>query len=463
MRQTKSNAFVVAGLCAVMLCACTQSFPAMDYDDENDGEISNTEPSSKVPVTLYVSDPAFFSISATRGLGAFGDTINQDVNLTDQQRYDKSLFYVYAFRDDTQETNDASVDMKVRAENDPEAEHCLVDGGGDKETGRVTKVNSQTFMMDFMQKNSDGSLRHVDIFYSTVNQKYGYNFFSYFIDDAKVESFKREHDRIYQDVVIDGTQDLLFGYADKLTEERVREEYIKKYGEHNVVDLELYNEEIGNIVAAGYSTFSAHRGFYPKIQLNHALARFEFIAYPGDEKANNMTIKQILVCTPSKLRMTVAANDLKDVNVDKVPDAKLDTLYVGEFRDGEYKDTLKTEYKVEFRPEDKDKYVFDRQSVNIGAGIMVLPEDTLRLVLVHDEVIPIKADDETVIGYDTLTVRTKYKVTLPPEQKFESGERNVIRIVVYGLQPIEMTASIAAWKPGDSVDVNPDDPDFEFE
>ena len=61
---------VVAAATVMLLAACNQSYPGLEFDyPEN--EIENNETYNKTPLMVFVSEQDFFSITATRGMGPF--------------------------------------------------------------------------------------------------------------------------------------------------------------------------------------------------------------------------------------------------------------------------------------------------------------------------------------------------------------------------------------------------------
>ncbi len=438
-----------------LFVSCTESYPGMDYESDMD-DIYNSEGSSNIPVTLYLHDAAFFDITTTRGSGAFdkNDPHNED-------RIKNAIFRVYAFKDAYQNVNDDDVDMTKTMDNDKDCEFCLIDNSSDpelKKWGKATKINEQTYNMEFLK---DAVAKDVDenIYYSGVHQKTGYNFFGYFIDMAKVDSTIRKKDRIYHNIVIDGTYDIMYGLANlnKTDSLRVLEIYKNRYG-----DARPYLKDISEIMSAGYSTFSAHRGIHPIINLNHGLTKLKFLAYPGDKTAKNIIIKNIEVLTNVKLRFTVAANDTTLLGLVPIyPDVR-NSVFLADYNEstGSYEPGLRKEYVVQFNDDELGDKIHwsDRTPLKIGTSMMIMPAETISLRLHYDEVLYSK---EGVI-IDTVTVKpAEYKIAAP-SGKFKAGRENTIHIAVFGSQPIQVTTNINAWEQGDSVLLDPDDPNFEW-
>lgn len=98
MKLKSTRRFVRPALSAatmMLLAACSQSYPGLEYEFP-DNEIGNTETYNKTPIMMFVNEQNFFSITATRGMGAFeNDGINQGVS---QMQKQKATLYVYSFR-----------------------------------------------------------------------------------------------------------------------------------------------------------------------------------------------------------------------------------------------------------------------------------------------------------------------------------------------------------------------------
>lgn len=89
MKLKSTRRFVRPALSAatmMLLAACSQSYPGLEYEFP-DNEIGNTETYNKTPIMMFVNEQNFFSITATRGMGAFeNDGINQGVSQIQKQK-----------------------------------------------------------------------------------------------------------------------------------------------------------------------------------------------------------------------------------------------------------------------------------------------------------------------------------------------------------------------------------------
>ena len=483
-RHFKTGLMAIA--IAVGLGACSESYPGMYYDYGN--SIGNNEAgdsSSRVPVYVYVNRQSFFSVSSMRGVGPFDPLSDKDADgnpreLTpeDTLRYQKAVFHIYAFRDGKYVSTGSSYPAELASdpnmtwtiwENssgqyDPNRMNCLLDGK-DYSMGLPTQLDEKTGLYP-----SDKTT-----YYYGPYQDVGYNFFAYHIDDALTNTDlsskpHRDRDSVWYELEIDGTQDIMCGYAPKLTEEVLNE----RYSELNITESERNRVlNIGN-----YSTYAAHRNIDPYVNVHHALSRLDFRAYPGRESANEVTIDSIYVTCPNSGKLIVAHRDPERVGF-YVDPTKEDKLYLHEkpqivrSEDGtEVLDILPCElieagkYEVEWKKEYEGTTVTQREYVEVGGNI-ILPSQ-------QEYIISIVASQKRKEGQDPdmkmPTVVSTYRVSAPVREEnkdadgnywFMPGRYYTINVVIYGLQEIKVIANIDGWQYGGSIDVDPDDAENE--
>ena len=453
MKLKSTRRFVRPALSAatmMLLAACSQSYPGLEYEFP-DNEIGNTETYNKTPIMMFVNEQNFFSITATRGMGAFeNDGINQGVS---QMQKQKATLYVYSFRNgqDQQGPLTSAADLtKTRyaqgKTHDEDNESCLLDGP-DYNHGMPVKLNTEPGGMLVPQWTEDS------LFYSSRYQDVGYNFFCYHIDDCPT-SVQRNNDRIVCTCTVDGTQDVLYGYAPKLD---------LAYLNENYSNLNLSDEEKAKIVNAnGYSTYAAHRDIHPEIDLDHAMARFIFQAFPGDENANNIKIKHVKMLAPKQCQLTVAARTTEETGVKFLDEKDWMTLMSWDADQGKMVDMA--EATVIFEPEMKHQPWYERAHVDLGSSLLLAPAEEYKLILEYEQYIfwdnqwqwkpltseyTIKAPENEKYNLDTATGTFKF---LP-------GFQYTVKIAVYGLSPIKVTANVTNWKEGGDIFINPDDAD----
>lgn len=440
---------------AMGLASCSDSYPGLEYNGDNT-VIQNNESYDKTPIMVFINPQNFFSITATRsgGTGPFTDLSNK--------KYEKSIFYVFAFRGTKDEPGHGSLSYepdlsKTRfTENlphDDEADNCLVDGK-DYDFGYPAKLTRDyPGAFDFKDKDyvsgdlqdkedpgEDGTLS-AQLYYSTLHQDVGYNFFAYHIDnldETAVSNRRQNTSEIAYDLTIDGTQDIMCGYAPALTSDVLDSQ-----------NLKMSSEERQNILNIGlYSTFSAHRGVNPTVEMTHQLVRLDFKAYPGDEEVERITITGVEVEAPDKGTLVVAnANphaasgnyrsigyhpDYESMTYIPLKGKSVDGEECGEFENVDGIGWWKEAYK--------GMAYTDRECKPVGGSIMIPEQETYNIRLHFNQ----KDKD----GNDLGDFHADYNVKLS-NGSFQKGYNYTISIVVYGLKPIAVTANIDKWIPSD--------------
>jgi hypothetical protein len=305
-------------------------------------------------------------------------------------------------------------------------------------------------------------------------QDVGYNFFAYVSDDLEASSstVHRTRDSIYYDVTLNGTQDVMCGYAPKLTEEVLDD----RYSQVNLTPAERSRVlNIGN-----YSTYAGHRNIDPYVDVYHMLTRLQFRAFAGDETAVGTTIDSIYVEAPTTGKLIVAHHDPTRVGL--YMNSAVGRYYLHE--KPEIVDSVQADsttrrmlrncamlpaskYSVEW----KDEYwvdkaagtkipIFERDHLDIGTSMM-LPQSP-------EFVITICSTYTDATGGEH-KMKSHYRVTAAsvgenPDNWDEATQQYVfkraryytINLAVYGLQPIQVIANIESWKEGGVIYIDPD-------
>lgn len=439
---------LLVGVLMPLLFACTRSYPGLEYEDDNG--FSNGEGSTNTPIMLFLNDPLFFTMTTTRGTGVFEPD--------NKNKYNNATFHVFAFRDAE------DVDMTMTLASDSDRYNCLVDGDVFFK-GRPMKMDKDNSgEMEFIRDEETNVTEH--LYYGSKYQELGYNFFGYYIDDFEPtsENSVRTKDEIYHNVDIDGSQDIMCGYSRELTPEYVLN-ILKKNGNSSSTGLIA---DRNNILNYGYSTYAAHRNVNPVIDLKHVLARLKFEAYAGDNKAQNITITNIEVKSRTKGKLTVAAADLTKVGLQVDESQTPKSLYLKEASvDGVAPTTSLRQdyYKVELKKGDVNKYWANRTPLPIGESLLVMPSDSYQLIIHYNELRKESEDSDKMILRKG--IKAEYTINAPKlavnydeaseNYKFKGGYAYTIKIAVYGLQPIEVSAQIEGWKEGGSVGIDPDE------
>ena len=476
------NILSMATAILLMMPACNSSYPGIEYEPNPDDQPSNEEDITleKTPIKIYTDTPGFFSITngtKTRGTGAFEEE--------DIAKYLSATFHVFAFRTGVGEdgmggqpplTEPVNLQRSAYSTNksqaDPDNRSCLLDGE-DYNIGMPFK-----FIPDENSQQLKSLQAQVDypLYYSGSYQDVGYSFFGYHIDDFEptAANTHRNDSEIYYDIDIDGSRDILLGYAEPLKKEDFKnDEATNIKGEY--ADLKLSNEEVDRILEmhGGYSSYSGHRLVYPIIKMKHQLTRLKFEAYPGDNSASNVKITEISVCAPKKAKMVVAGRRLSDVRFEPYYKDKYsedaDEIWlseapaeVGQPCPGKLRDEG---YTVQWEDYMYDVPALQRPMTQIGSSLMLAPCKTYDLYLSYTFT---KADGEEK------RFKAHYVIQAPKNDglsydpttgtnMFMPGIQYNIKIAVFGLQDIQISAAVSGWKEEkDPIVVDPDqNPDYQ--
>lgn len=494
MKRTKHIVNILTAAVTLLLTAsCNVSYPDLDLPQgeppTNDEDVNI----DKTSILLYTSNPAYFSVVSdtrgsvgTRGTGAFEPMETVAYN---RDKYLNAKFHIFAFRayNDANPnggqgvlTEEPSMSRYRYAQDasggnmDEYNTSCLLDGPEYK-LGMPFKFEPDQFIgtMNVLTKDYPD-----DIYYSYRYQDVGYNFFGYFVDDLDLSNYTREKDKISYDIEIDGYQDVLVGAAKTpLTEADFAEGGIYEKA------ASLTKEEKQKIlnIPGNYSTFAAHRNVHPVVNMKHQLTMLKFFAYPGASSAKDVVIKDISVMTLTKGTLTVASRNIDDCKLVFKPENGVDVLQkavkLGEFQKetdgngethnvyGNIKPGLRDEgYQVKWKDEWADnesqvvpgvthvpttKEKMDEASVELGAGLLVAPQESYVVTLTYLFPGPNGDKHETV-----------YKITPAKKEgeqaSFEKGLLYNVKIGVYGLENIQISGSVDGWGKGEDIDIDQD-------
>ena len=552
MKQTLRK--VLWTLLAVMLFwACSsESYPGLHYEDVD--VVTNNEtpdPNAGLPINVYVNEQSVVTLSSnsafsregdmTRGVGAFQTDKDQDVQdgkLTDYQRQlmqlkkDTTTFYILAFRDKTALA--APDDESQRLLNEPDLRwyqvekengtsganqdaqrlDCLIDGKDYYKGMRANIDDEQLLKMDRPESSP---------LYWGEYQEVSYDFFAYSVGDINrnpsmylspgtvnkddVEHIQwgiphRDKDSIwYENFAIDGSQDLMAGYAPLITKDMLEDG-----GRYATQGANLTESEKKRILNDGnYTSFAAHRNIEPEIDLKHLLTRLRFTMVAGDSTASYTTIDSVYVTSPYYGNFVVAVNSRE--KLDKIgfkpKKNEVANLYLHDLppldEDGhllpseimKVDDTDEDNINKRTIPWDKKYWIkdpdtgdiigkwklSDREHKPIGDDLLIPEQEQITLVIrsTYDPNRK-KHAEQGVVGDYKREFRSRYVISAatqadnnisnryyydPVQEKFlfKRGFIYDITMVVYGLQKIQVTANIEGWKQGEEIPIDPDDTD----
>ena len=457
---------------ALLLASCAgESYPGMEYEYVLNEDIINDESGKTndrgVMIDVYLAPDTYTmgSVSTTRGTGPFivPDTTRQDSN-----RYEHSTFHVFAFRasPDDQGLLTYSPDYTKRSSDPNDGKvNCLVDG-----------TNYNLGVPSRLDLNRSGKLhfKHYDmlndsmLYYSAKYNDVGYNFFAYHLDDfvPTEATTHRTTEGICYDIDIDGTRDLMYGYAPKLTSDVLDSLIIKD-------NLEIEEEQRNHILNIGYySSYAAYHGVRPYINLKHALTRLRFMAYPADATCDSVTIESIEILAHNKAHLWVARPNVNDVGLTFEPErayvAMMDhnaTTHPDSVGIMPYQ-PLRTEGNtVNWQPEYEGNDWKDNPPTIIG-GDMLLPTDSVfRMKLTYRQTLINKdpRTGENIVNRNTTTYDLRApEVDVSYDERLRRymylpGHTYHINIGVYGLRPIVVNTSVDGWEEGEDIPPNSED------
>ena len=301
--------------------------------------------------------------------------------------------------------------------------------------------------------------------YYYVDNKY-YDFFGYYVDDAvtgipapvytAATTEPAAPAKLDLAIVIDGSQDIMLASTDKQDDINWRTDQSKH------VDVSML-----------YSAVSARRTVVPNLNFQHQLSRFVFNVVAADatvlEENRRTAIEGLLLYSDYKGTLTIVGTQGLAPVQEQQKNAQDAPLY----------------YEVD--PEDNTKHVWTTTTENTdfpvyfkGLAGTVNDSGANRFVLAvkpdQNAPIPASAQYSDIMVYpgahsyhfDLLMsqVGTPYTaenpyvlpldVTLPNNDLAEAGKKYVVNVVVYGLEAVQMTVSLAEW---DEVDLGWVDPD----
>lgn len=441
----------------ILTAACSSSsYPGVDYEFDGTGEASNDEAQRNIdlglPIHVYVRNQSFIS----KGMGPF-DMVNDPADRPSTNRYQRSLFRLFAFRDrpDLQGPLMGIPNLTERSGNVNDAKaNCLIDGTT-FELGMPArlKLSNGEFVMKVPNLSRDTVLR-----YSTRFTDIGYNFFAYHLDDAQVVATHRASDSISYDLEIDGTQDLMVGHSPRLDAQLLA----KDYG-----SVELTQDQRNKILNIGnYSSYSGYFGVDPYIPMRHVLTRLRFKAYPGKQEGHDVFIDTIKVLARSQVRLTVAHGIPEQIGASFTgerkwhllkgtdPTTQNDPNIVGTYP---YKDLNPANGVVVWRDEEKDLDIYDRTPTIIGGDIMVPTDSVYQVYMAFHQTVK-KVDGSTFTKHDHQTFTLKANQINESVVDFNDVDNSywyrpgwfyVIRIGVYGLEKVTSSVVTAeGWEEG---------------
>ena len=332
-----------------------------------------------------------------------------------------------------------------------------------------------------------------------------FNFTGYYIDDAANGDVEQTSTAITQNIVIDGSQDIMIAKAeltaankialvkslienDKLTGTEV--EYVDNNGDFLPTFTETEKRTlIETEYRKAFSSYTARRGVQPEMTFQHQLARMVFSVIAGDTNAQGASqevtvdgnqypkgihISKITVKNAKKQGI-IKIDNTGNITFEPTPSTGTTDTTIGEL-------ILKNNTEgTDGKLEDLKEKAPDNLYVNgtstkenytrIGESILAFPADKytvdietkqyVQLKRGHTDQYELVTDENGAPG--KTTSYTNVTIQLTGTDTFQAGYTYDILVKVYSNQEIVITATLASWKEGDNVTVSPEDDLFDQE
>jgi len=246
-----------------------------------------------------------------------------------------------------------------------------------------------------------------------------YEFFGYYVDDAVANPSPTVGETsITLPIVIDGSQDIMLASTDKEADRAPATQ-----------DVSLDRL---------YSATSSRRGVVPNLVFQHQLSRFNVQVRNGSssQTASNYKLAYIRIESNTEGTLVIATKQ------EKAPGGIEDTA------NPQYLDLIRNGHVFS----EADNFVPLNELIEVG-DVMVMPGNQvykMKIGLLQ-------------LGYtaDGVPAEAEYNIDLSKllddaEAKAEPGYKYNVKIVIYGLEEIKVSVSLAAWELGGEVLVDPD-------
>lgn len=460
----------------LLLCGCAgESYPGLTYDRVMSPDIVNEESKKNgdrgLEIEMYIAPDSFAMGSLTRGTGPF---VVPDITRRDSNHYESSRFHVFAFRASPDEQGPLTYlpDYRRRS-NDPtdKMANCLIDNNADFNIGLPARLDhNRSGRLHFLCQERYGMVADSAVHFNIENGNVGYNVFAYYIDDFKPteQNTRRGGDGVCYDIDIDGTRDLMYGAAPRLTGQ-VLNYLIKK----DNLEIDSGGVEYNTIVNNSYYTnYAAYHGVRPYVTLHHALTRLRFQAFPADATCDSVTIESIEVLCRNKAHLWVVRPNGEELGITFDPEYNYVSLmdpFPSQHPDsiGKYNYVpLNTRTNtVSWKPEYDDADWKANPPTTIGGDLLVSTDSVFRINLTYRQTLRNKNPNtgKNIVNRHTATYDLYAPNTpLSYDEKLRRymylpGHTYNINIGVYGLRTIVVNTSIEGWQDGEDIPPNTED------
>lgn len=398
MKKSLFFAFAVAG----MLCSCS-SEESIDGGTANVGDVENSE---LVPIKIGMSSNVI-----TRGSGTVGGTTDE-TNVWNGQ-----LIKVFMLKKGTIEAAETGLSYYTDKDGGKKLfweEELYAPTGSNSDLAFTVKGDIKYYPTD--NTISDFWAYHVDELNAT--------------DKAITEELTATETELSYDITIDGSQDVMVAKA----------------------EYDGSNERVS--AERAYSAFAARNGVQPELVFKHLLTRLQFTAVPGNSESTDDE-KQSIIAKNIKVRsIKVLSKRTGKLIVAYTGEEAIDQLQLNPIDDTTEKMVLmqKSEDETELVALE-DTPVDNVDGVRIGEALLVAPQNegyVMEIELVQS--VPTTASGDV----SEETFNTPAVIKVPTSGAFEAGHSYNVQISVWGLEQIEVTATLTPWTSDEDIPVDPE-------
>ena len=282
-------------------------------------------------------------------------------------------------------------------------------------------------------------------YYFYSGNRIAYDFYGYHVDNAVAEgtspALNTDKKVLSVPVTIDGSQDILLAKADP------EYDMYTKDGEgkptQTLVDNEVNDEKLV------YTAYAARRKVHPTLHFTHALSRFKFALKTGAENDGSIKLTELSLASQTTGTLVIASLDTATPE-GLTASGDEGTLTLDSDTIGEEGYNLKAN-----ETEDNQETPEVNESLQpLEGAILTYPKDgayevTLKLTQ--------KGIAEGSYRQTTLKVQPPVVDLESQARAFEAGKSYLVTIVVYGLENIEIHATLEDWEEVVLDEIDPDE------
>ncbi len=261
-----------------------------------------------------------------------------------------------------------------------------------------------------------------------------YSFFAYHIDAADEErgtensaikgDYINENGKIYFNIEIDGSQDVMVAKADEANEKGISPDRV-------------------------FSAYATRNEVQPNLVFKHLLTRLQFNVTPNSD---NITIKRIAVKSKTTGQLIVAYTGEELEQLVWTPEQELSYVSLKQRSNDADKKSALIPLK---------EFVLDEKGSDVGEALLVSPESEYNLLIeLSQEVETGNGTDVVYYSYGDVDNGQNALLIKPNEgkDKFEAGHSYKVSIKVYGLEEIKITTTLDSWlsDEADDVEIDPE-------